>query len=176
MNVNIGIIGPGNIADRRLAPALTQTKCATFWSVCSRDSKKARAFGEKHGARAATFAYSDLEVMLKDPDLHAVIVALPDALHAKAALLAADYRKHVLLEKPMCTNVIDARRLVQRFNEQELKLAVGYHLRWHACHLRIKQELEAETLGQILHANFSGLSLEMRQTGDRVEVAAAGGP
>src|SRR5438477_598970 len=142
MVVNVGIIGPGLIADRRLAPALAASRYAKLWSVCSRDRIRAQSFGKKHGARAETFAYCDMELMLQDPDLHAVIVALPDSLHANAALLAADYRKHTLVEKPMCTDVVDAKRMIQKFDDQRLKLAVGYHLRWHACHLRIKQEIE----------------------------------
>lgn len=102
MTFKIGIIGPGGIAERKLAPALAEVDGATLWNVLSRDRARAAEFAARHGAASPRPAHDDLEAMLGDPELDGVIIATPDKLHAGQAIAAAAHGKHVLVEKPMC--------------------------------------------------------------------------
>jgi predicted dehydrogenase len=150
--VRIGVIGPGGIADHFLAPAIAKVKGASLWSVLSRDAERARAFAEKHKARAPLAAFTDIGAFLADPELDAVLIASPDRLHEEQAVLAARAKKHVLVEKPMATSVDGARAMVSECARANVKLAVAYHLRFHAGHRRLAAEVHGGALGEPRHA------------------------
>ncbi len=127
--LRFGLIGTGDVAGRWHAPALRDVPDATLHAVLSRNPARATAFAAQHGAAKA---YSKLEAFLDDPKLGAVIVATPDALHAKVAIMAAAAGKHVLVEKPMATTIKDAKRMIAAARQHQVKLGVAYHHRWHA--------------------------------------------
>ena len=88
--MKFGLIATGRIADTQLAPALNAAEGAQLWSVYSRDAARAGEFAAKHGAASPTPGYGDLDAMLADPELDAVLIASPDKLHAPQTL-AANY-------------------------------------------------------------------------------------
>ncbi len=149
--LNIGMVGTGGIAENALIPALQNVQDAQFWSVMSRDLSRAETFANQHRAQAPHSAFSNLYKMLEDPELHAVIIATPDKLHAQQTLLALQAGKHVLVEKPMCTEISEADEMIARAKEQKLKLAIGYHLRWHAGHRALRQKVLDGYIGRIHH-------------------------
>lgn len=156
--IRVGLIGPGSIADERLIPALSTIEGTVFWSVLGRDLAKAEKFAEKHAAKASQAAFSDLTAFLADPELDAVIIASPDKLHAEQAIACAKAGKHVFVEKPLATNSVDARAIVEACNVAKVKLTVGYHLRYHAGHRKVLTLLgDAATspIGDIRHINVS---------------------
>ncbi len=149
--LNIAIIGPGKVAERFLAPALKQVSGARLWSVVGRDTAKAADFALRNGAAAPAAAHTDLAEALRDPELHAVIIATPDHLHAPQAIAAAEAGKHVLVEKPLATSVEEGRAMVEAARANGVTLVVGYHLRWHAGHRLLAERLHAGALGKLLH-------------------------
>jgi UDP-N-acetyl-2-amino-2-deoxyglucuronate dehydrogenase len=149
--INIGIVGTGGIAENALVPALQRVQGAQLWSVLSRELSRAQTFANDHKAQAPNPAYSDLPKMLEDPKLHAVIIATPDKLHSPQALLALQAGKHVLVEKPMCTDINEADEMIACAKERKLKLAIAYHLRWHAGHRALRQKVLDGYVGRITH-------------------------
>jgi len=151
MTVNIAMLGTGSIAEDALAPALKQVEGANLWSVLSRERERARMFAQRHGASAPEPAHDSLEILLADPDLDAVIIATPDHLHAAQAIAAARASKHVLTEKPMATSVEEGEAMVQACDDAGVKLAVGYHLRWHAGHRKMLALIRGGGVGELRH-------------------------
>jgi len=151
MTIRVGLIGPGGIADTHLAPAIAATEGLALWSVLSRDRERAAAFAAKHGARAAQPAHTELDAMLADRELDAVVIASPDKLHAAQAVAAARAGKHVLVEKPMATTGADARAMVAAARDAGVVLGVAYHLRWHAGHRALAERVRSGGLGELLH-------------------------
>jgi len=151
MLVRFGLIGPGKIADRNLAPALTRTDGAQLWSVLSRDPDRAAAFAKDHGAAAEKPVTTSLDEMLADPELDAVIIATPDGLHADQAIAAARAGKHVFVEKPMATNVDEAQAMVEACRSAKVRLGVAYHLRWHTGHRALVDAIRHSEFGRIHH-------------------------
>jgi predicted dehydrogenase len=151
MTVNIAMLGTGSIADDALAPALKRVAGANLWSVLSRDRERARAFAQRHGASAPAPAHDKLETLLSDPDLDAVIIATPDYQHAPQAVAAARAGKHVLTEKPMATSVEEGEAMVRACDDAGVKLAIGYHLRWHAGHRKMLALIRAGGVGELRH-------------------------
>ena len=159
--LHLGLVGPGGIADHRLAPAIRRLAGATLWSVCSRDHARAADFAARHGAR---HVHTDYATMLADPDLHAVVLATPDRLHAAQAIAAARAGKHVFVEKPMATSVADAAAMLAAAADADIKLAVGYHLRWHAGLRALRHKILAGELGRILHLRVAWTFVERDPT------------
>jgi predicted dehydrogenase len=131
MTLKMAMIATGGIADMQLAPALTQAPSAQLWSVYSRDKARAEAFAARHGAASPDAAHDELDALLADPALDAVLIASPDRLHAEQAVRAAKAGKHILTEKPMATDREAAAAMVDAAENAGVVLAVAYHLRWH---------------------------------------------
>lgn len=153
--IRVGLIGPGTIADQRLVPALSRLPGVQFWSVLSRDSGRAQAFAQKHGAKAPQAVHTDLTSFLADPDLDAVIIATPDRMHAEQAIAAAEAGKHIFVEKPLATSVADAERVSAAVAKAKVKLAVGYHLRFHAGHKEVARLIAEGKLGRLQHMHIN---------------------
>ncbi len=149
--LNVALVGPGGIADRAFGPALAHVPGMQLWSVCSRSLERAAAFATRHGAASPTPAYDDLDALLADPDLHAVILATPDGLHGAEGLKVAAAGKHLLVEKPMVTSRADGEALVAACAEHDVRLGVAYHLRWHAGHRRLHHAVQQGALGELRH-------------------------
>ena len=151
MTLNIAMIATGGIADKQLAPALTLAPNARLWSVLSRDKDRAAAFAAKHGAAAPEAAHDDLDALLADPDLDAVLIASPDKLHTDQAVRAARAGKHILTEKPMATDRAGASAMVEAADQAGVILAVAYHMRWHMGHRALFQAVQDGAFGTLRH-------------------------
>jgi len=151
MTMNIAMLGTGRIADTQLAPAIAKADGVRLWSVLSRDAERGRKFAERHGAAAADAVHTELESLLADDELDAVLIASPDKLHAAQCIAAARAGKHVLSEKPMATDVAEGQAMVDACNEAGVVLAVAYHMRWHAGHRKLAAAVHAGDLGTIRH-------------------------
>lgn len=149
--LNVALLGTGRIADYAFGPALDQVPGVQLWSVLSRDRSRAESFANKHGAAAPQPAYDQLDALLDDPELDAVIIATPDRLHASQVVAAARAGKHVLVEKPMVTSVEEGHDALAACREAGVTLGVGYHLRWHAGHRALTRRLAEGALGSLRH-------------------------
>ncbi len=151
MTMNIALLGTGRIAGGYLAPALARVDGARLWSVLSRDAGRGRAFAQHHGACAANAVHTDLDRLLADGDLDAVLIATPDKLHSPQCVAAARAGKHVLVEKPMATDVAAAEDMVEACDTAGVTLAVAYHMRWHAGHRQLAAAVHGGRLGTLRH-------------------------
>jgi predicted dehydrogenase len=149
--VNLAILGTGGIARGGHGSAFADAKLAQLWSVCSRDLDKAKILAKDLQARSPIPAFDSLEKLLSDPALDGVIITTPDKLHAEHAMLCAEAGKHILLEKPMVTNLEQADELIKICNLNKTKIAVAYHLRWHQGHRTLVSAIHNGLLGDIRH-------------------------
>jgi 1,5-anhydro-D-fructose reductase (1,5-anhydro-D-mannitol-forming) len=141
-----GIIGPGEIAGRSVAPALAKTEGSELYSICGRNSAATQAFADKWGAAKA---FDSLDAFLADKALDAVYIATPNNLHADQAVRAAQAGKHVLCEKPMATSVGDAQSMIEACKNSSVALGVVFQNRYHAAHIRAREVIASGTLGEI---------------------------
>ncbi|XP_059628510.1 uncharacterized oxidoreductase At4g09670-like [Cornus florida] len=102
--VRFGILGCANIA-RKVSRAIRLAPNCTICAIGSRSIEKASAFAAENGFPATAKVYGSYEAVIDDPDVEAVYVPLPTSLHLRYAVLAAQKKKHVLLEKPVALNV-----------------------------------------------------------------------
>jgi 1,5-anhydro-D-fructose reductase (1,5-anhydro-D-mannitol-forming) len=121
-----GIIGPGNIVQTTMAPAMVAEPECDLVAVVSRDQGRADDFARRFGAR---FAYTDYAEMLANPAVEAVFIATPNSLHADQVVAAAEAGKHVLCDKPLANNVPDAKRAFAACRDAGVKLGINFHNR-----------------------------------------------
>jgi 1,5-anhydro-D-fructose reductase (1,5-anhydro-D-mannitol-forming) len=145
--VGWGIVGIGRIADSAMAPAIAALPECELVAVVSRDQGRADAFASKHGAKRAHTSY---EEMLADPEVGAVLITTPNALHAEQALAARRAGKHVLCDKPLATSAAAAAEVVDAFRSAGLRLGINFQTRHHACFIETKGLLDAGTIGRVL--------------------------
>lgn len=152
--INISIVGPGRVA-KRLANAIHLVDEIKLWSICSRRLNNAQSFANQYNAAAAVSAYDNFDKMLKDPNLNAVIIATPDKFHFQYAFEALKHGKHVIIEKPLCTDIEEGKRLIDLANETKCIVSIGYHLRWHPGLRLLIKKINADDFGKIHHINIS---------------------
>src|SRR4051812_45450535 len=99
-----GLIGAGDIARRRVAPAFLDLPSCELLAVSRARSELAESFAREFGAPRW---YAHWQELLHDKEIDAVYIATPVHLHAAQAIAAAEAGKHVLCEKPMAMNVAE---------------------------------------------------------------------
>lgn len=122
--VQFGIIGTGMIAATH-AEALMRLGNAALFMVYDRDLQKAEAFAKRFECRFAR----TLEELL-DSSIEAVTIATPSGLHAQSAIPAARAGKHVFCEKPLDISIEKAEEMVRACDENKVRLAAVYPLRF----------------------------------------------
>ncbi|KAH7842633.1 hypothetical protein Vadar_007548 [Vaccinium darrowii] len=110
--VRFGILGCASIA-RKISRAINRAPNASIQAIGSRSIDKASRFASENGFPASAAVYGSYEAVLDDPDVDAVYVPLPTSLHVKWAVLAAEKKKHILLEKPVALNVSELDVILQ---------------------------------------------------------------
>jgi len=97
----------------------------------------------------ATKVYTELESLLDDKEIDAVIIITPTNLHADQVVKAAQAKKHIYCEKPMTTTIGEADRMISACKENNVKLQIAFMKRFNKSFHLVKQILEEGRLGDI---------------------------
>ncbi len=136
----IGLIGAGNFARAQLLPALQAAEADLRW-VASAGGVSAQHAGRKFQAIRAT---TDIDRVLHDANVDAVVIATRHDLHADLVCRALEAGKHVFVEKPLALDEPQLRRVYRLASQRDhLQLAVGFNRRY-SPHVRKL----IETIGQ----------------------------
>ncbi len=126
--IGIGFIGCGSFAKNVHFPnAQKLKKYFTIAGVASRSGSSAAILGKKYKVPLIT---SDYNVLLDNPDIHAVIISTRHASHATIANAALKKGKHVFVEKPMAITTEEAREIERLAEEKKLVVRVGFNRRF----------------------------------------------
>ncbi|HOJ22783.1 MAG TPA: Gfo/Idh/MocA family oxidoreductase [Armatimonadota bacterium] len=142
----LGIVGCGVIAETYLRAL--KGPCANDWrlaAVCDLDVERARTVTDGTGASV----YGSLEELLADPGVDAVVVLLPNYLHAQATIPALEAGKAVLVEKPMATTLEDCDRMIATAERTGALLMVGMTSRFRSSYRAAFERLRAGEFGAL---------------------------
>src|SRR5260370_6139399 len=142
--VGWGLIGCGDIAQKRVAPALRDVVPSEFIAVSRARSDLAESFAKQFGAKRW---YADWHDMLRDREIDAIYIATPVNLHAMQTIVAAEAGKHVLCEKPMALNPAECAEMIAACRANKVKLGVAYYRHFYPVVGRIKDVLESGEIG-----------------------------
>jgi scyllo-inositol 2-dehydrogenase (NADP+) len=143
--MNVGIIGFGRIGNEHaqwLAQASGVRATTTFDPTPAR-----RELAESRGLRAV----EQLDQLLGDDSIDAVLVSTPTSMHFEHAARALEAGKHVLVEKPMALDFPQSQRLVELAAKHRRMLSVFHNRRWDVDYLTVKQAIDAGAFGRIFN-------------------------
>jgi predicted dehydrogenase len=139
--IGLGIIGCGAVTQIIHLPALAQLPDRyRVAALCDVSRAVVDGVGERWNVAARCLDYREL---LARPDVAAVLIANPHALHAEVAVAAMEAGKHVLIEKPMCLTLQDADRLIATQARTKVLAQVGYMRRYAPAFLEAKKLVSA---------------------------------
>ncbi len=95
--------------------------------------------------------YTEVDALLKDPEIDLVIVILPHNLHAPVAIEAAKNGKHVIVEKPMCISVAQADGMIDAARASGVMLSVFHNRRFDGDFMTIRSIIERGLIGDVFH-------------------------
>ncbi len=143
--VRWGVLGAAAIATGRTIPALLATPSASLLALASRDPARAQATAAQFGIpRACSY-----EALLADPDIEAVYIPLPNALHFEWAVRALEAGKHVLCEKPLCLGAREVEQLIARRGRTGRHVEEAFGYRNHPQWTKLATLLDAGTIGPV---------------------------
>ena len=163
--IRIGVLGTSSIAERRMIPAIKKNPDFQYAGVAYSTSEEmafegtAEAFEpllrqklEKADRFQRFFGgeiWAGYRAMISDPEIDAVYIALPPALHSRWASAALTAEKHVLLEKPFTTREEDTKKLVALAQQHHLAVTENYGFPYHAQMELIRQWMAEDAIGEL---------------------------
>ena len=174
--VGFAIVGLGRLSLEEILPAFAQTRAAKLSALVSGSPDKLDAVGEQYGiGPTSRYTYADIERLRDDPDVKAVYVVTPNALHEEHVIRAARAGKHVLCEKPMSVDSLSAERMIKACEDASRLLMIAYRSQYEP-HMR--EAIRAARAGEIGRVKLID-ALNIENLGDpgqwRLKKALAGG-
>jgi len=169
--IRFGILGAARIAPDALIKAAQNVPDANVVAVAARDPKRAREFADAHSIARVLATYEDL---VNDPELDVIYNPLPNSLHCECTIAALRAGKHVLCEKPLASNAIEAERMANAADETGKILGEAFHYRYHPLADRIRALMTDGTLGRLVHVEGQ-FSVPIPETNIRFDWSLAGG-
>jgi predicted dehydrogenase len=146
-SLGIGIIGGGRICDAHAlaARALPETHLA---AVAEIDAERLGAVTARHGCRG----YADYRELLADPEVEAVVVALPHWLHAEVAVTCLQAGRPVLVEKPLAMTTPECDRILSAAREAGRLVMVAHSQHYFPVNLAARQMIRDGAIGSLVLA------------------------
>jgi predicted dehydrogenase len=143
---NVGIIGYGWVATAHI-PAINATAQAQVTAVYSSRQQNQRELSQKFGGHIDT--YTDLELMLANPNIHAVSVCSMPSLHTQHVIAAAKAGKHIIIEKPLAMSWKDVQAMQAAVKKAGVKTCVCFECRWSSQFLATRGIIDQGLLGKL---------------------------
>jgi 1,5-anhydro-D-fructose reductase (1,5-anhydro-D-mannitol-forming) len=143
--LRFGIAGFGLHAVKRLMPAFAIAEHSTVSALSRRNPADARASAEKFGI---AHSFTSTEELAHCPDVDAVFVATPDALHLQDVVAALRAGRPVLCEKPMAMNAGEVEQMIAAANQAGLLLGVAQVFRFEESTRRLRERIAAGEIGR----------------------------
>jgi predicted dehydrogenase len=148
--LGFALVGIGTLTMNQLLPALAKTKRCFAAALVSGHPDKAKAQCEKHGIDPKNiYSYENYEALKDNPDVTAVYVVLPNAMHGEYTTRAAKVGKHVLCEKPMEVSSARCREMIEVCRSNGKKLMIAYRLRYEPNNMALIDTVEKKVCGDL---------------------------
>lgn len=141
-----GIIGVGDVCEKKSAPAMNKISNSGIKAVMRRDLAKAQDYAIRHNV---PHVYRTVEEVLADEEINAVYIATPPSTHKELAIKAAEAGKMVYVEKPMALNYAECSEMLQVFEQKKLPLFVAYYRRALPNFLKVKELIDNGIIGDV---------------------------
>lgn len=148
--VRWGMIGAGEVTEKKSAPAFNKLPKSRLIAVSRRNHVALEDYAQRH---QIPFYSNKAQEVIEHPEVNAVYIATPPAAHYDYVSMAAKAGKAVYVEKPMAERYTIAKEMAAVCEAQGVPLFVAYYRRALPNFVKVKQLLEEEVIGKILLVN-----------------------
>ena len=148
--INAAIVGIGWWGQKIVSAVQGNSTRSTrmrFIRGVSKEPDSVREFTQRHGILLST----ELEDVLRDPAVQAVVLATPHSLHTEQIVACAKAGKAVFCEKPLALHKADAERSVTACEAAGVLLGIGTNKRFWPCMRELRRVVDSGVLGRLLH-------------------------
>ena len=145
--LNYGVIGAGIHGENHIKSVYSSGN-AQLIAIADKNEARKEEMTDKYSVQKSFLDYQEL---LEQDEIEAVSIVLPDHLHRQACEDAFAFGKHVLVEKPLATNVEDAEAILAAQKRAGKKLMVNFSNRWMHSFAQTKEALEKGELGNPMY-------------------------
>ena len=153
--MRVGVVGLGYWGPNLARNLAAIPGCELRWLCDASERARAKLAPAFPNARST----ADIEELLGDLELDAVVLATPVPTHAELAIAVARAGKHCFVEKPLATNAADAERAVAEAEGAGRILMVGHLLEYHPAVARLKELIDEDELGELYYVYGNRLNL-----------------
>ncbi len=159
--LRVGVIGAGTFAEEAHIPGIQAHPRGQVVALCARSRERVAAMAARLGVPDV---YTDYHELIARPDIDAVTVAAPDALHGPVSIAALEAGKHVFCEKPLAMTAAEARDMAEaavRAARSGRVAMVGFTFRYSRALQALRQLLREGALGTpfyvSMHVHWGGI-------------------
>lgn len=145
--INAAIVGIGWWGQKIVTALQGKSTRMRFIRGVSKEPDSVREFTQRHGIQLST----ELDDVLHDPAVQAVVLATPHSLHTEQIVACAKAGKAVFCEKPLALHKADAERSVAACKAAGVLLGIGTNKRFWPCMRELRQVVDSGVLGRLLH-------------------------
>ncbi|HEY5285506.1 MAG TPA: Gfo/Idh/MocA family oxidoreductase [Solirubrobacteraceae bacterium] len=155
MSVKVGVVGLGYWGPNLARNFAAIDGCELAWLCDGSEQIRAKLADAFPGVRTS----AEIDELLADPELDAIVLATPVPTHAQLAVQVLEAGKHCFVEKPLATTVADAQHAVDAAERSGRILMVGHLLEYHPAVTALKELLDADELGSLYYVYGNRVNL-----------------
>jgi len=141
-----GILSTANIGIKRVIPAILSGERGVIAAIASRDAQRAHDVAARFGIPRS---YGSYRALLDDPQIEAVYNPLPNHLHVEWTVKALEAGKHVLCEKPIALNAVEAQSIVAARDRSGKHVIEAFMVRCHPQWQRVRSLVRDGRIGKV---------------------------
>lgn len=153
--INLAVVGLGYWGPN-LVRNFAALEDVCLYAICDLERSKLQPVKRLHPTVNLTTSYKEV---IDDPEIDAVVLAVPVSDHYPMAREALREGKHILVEKPLCTTSNEARELIEEARRKDLVLMVGHTFEYNAAVAKLKELIRDGTLGEVYYIYSQRLNL-----------------
>ncbi|MCS7191444.1 MAG: Gfo/Idh/MocA family oxidoreductase [Armatimonadetes bacterium] len=151
---------------------IEQTNAMKLVAICDVNSKRLE---EAKRDFPQINTYQSVEDLLAHEDFELAVIVTPHNTHAPLTLKCLKAGKHVIVEKPMCITVKEAKAMIETAKQKGLMLTVYHNRHWDGDFLALREILQSGLIGEIFHVEMFGGGYHKPSWAWRSDKKASGG-
>lgn len=167
-----GVLSTAKIGREQLLPAIVESENGVLSAIASRDLAKAKALGERFGARHAFGSYEEL---LASEEVDGVYIPLPTSQHVEWTAKAIEAGKHVLVEKPLALDAKDILPLIKLRDQKNVLVCEAFMVVYHPQWIKVRDLIAGGAIGRLRHVQGAFSYYNVDPTNMRNQLDLGGG-
>lgn len=146
--IGYAIVGLGHLTLEQILPAFGECRKSKLVALVSGNPQKLQKVAQQYGVKPQNcYSYDTYDQLKDNPDVQAIYIVLPNAMHAEYTVRGAQAGKHILSEKPMAATTDQAQAMIDACAKAGRKLMVAYRIQYEPHNRYLRQLVRAKQYG-----------------------------